>query len=198
MKTYSLLVGLLICSIGLNAQIRMNSSLAKSALNSNVTKPVVLTSVKNSTPAYSAGMSSNFSANLSSSAGLASSLAVTNLYNNVSSRFGYYTAFYAQLITVSMYSRYYYNVPFAKYLPMVGEYYNQNPTYATRDFNQFWPHYKYFDDGKPGFIPYQNEMPASIFIDIGINKPVPLQVDPASQSYSLINTRFIKTATLTY
>ena len=197
MKTYSLLVGLLICSIGLNAQIRMNSSLAKSALNSNVTKPVVLTSVKNSTPAYS-GMSNNFSANLSSSAGLASSVAVTNVFNAVSSKFAYYTAYYAQLITVSMYSRYYHNVPLAKYLPM-GQYYIQNPTYALRDYSQFWPHYKYFHEGKPGFIPYQNEMPASIFIDIGINKPVPLQVDPASQSYSILfNTRFIKTVTLTY
>lgn len=197
MNRYIVIFGLIISSISLNAQLRMNTSLATSALNSNVIKPVVLNSVNNSTPAYSVGAAGNLSATLNSSPGVTSA-AVTNAFNTISSRFGYYTAFYAQLITVNLYSGYYQNVPVAKYLPPIGEYFQRYGTIAIREFDQFLPHYKYFMDYKPGFVPYQNERPASVHIDIGISKPVPLQVNPASQSYPLNNTRFIKSVSLNY
>ncbi|RYF21911.1 MAG: hypothetical protein EOO42_09735 [Flavobacteriales bacterium] len=197
MNRYIVLFALIISSISLNAQLRMTASLATSALNSNVTKPVVLKSVNNSTPAYSAGMSGNFSATVNSSPGVTSA-AVTNAFNTISSRFGYYTAFYAQLITVSLYSGYYHNVPVAKYLPPYGEYYQRYGTIAIKEFEQFRPHYNYFNEYKPGFIPYQNDRPATVHIDIGISRPVPLQVDPAKQSYPLNNTRFIKSVSLNY
>lgn len=199
MKKHIASISLVLISLGIQAQIKINSNLATSALNSNVTKTVILKTVNNTTSGsalnFTNGMSTSMAGTAVSSLGSAGSGAYSVL--NTRSKFGYYTPFYAQIITVQLYSSYYHNIPVHKYLPG-GEIYRQYPTIALRDFNQFWPHYRYFHDGRPGFLPYQTDRPASIFIDIGITKPVPLQVDPSTQAYTLNNTRFVKSVTLTY
>ncbi|KLT66675.1 hypothetical protein AB669_05770 [Pedobacter sp. BMA] len=181
------------------AQIKMNMNLATSALNSNVTQSVVLNTVNNTQSGYSNNLIETVSGNLSASAaGVVNSGAMVNTFNTISSRFGYYSPFYAQLITVDIYSRYYLNVPIHKYLAPYGQYYLQDPRVAQSILDQVLPAYRYFANNKPGYLPYQSDRPASVHIDVGVTKPVSLQVDPAYQAYWLYNTRFVRTFSLTY
>ncbi|RZL32354.1 MAG: hypothetical protein EOP00_34040 [Pedobacter sp.] len=201
MRKYMILLGLILASVGLNAQLKISNNLATSALNSNVTKTVNLTTVNNTIAANnnnSGALSGPSMGSLSSTTvgDLGTAFSGNYLVSNTS-KFGYYTPYYAEIITVATYSRYYQNIPLQKYFPY-GEYYQQSITWATRDLNLFLPHYKYFLDGKPGYSPYLYDKPSSIFIDVGITKPTPLQVDPSSQAYSLNNTRFVKSFTLSY
>lgn len=201
MRKRIILLGFILSSIGLNAQLKISNSLSTSALNSNVTTTVTLTTVNNTV----AGNNNTNAALSSPSMGSLSSTLVGDLGTSYSgnylvsntSKFGYYTPYYAEMITVAFYSRYYQNIPLQKYFPY-GEYYKQNIAWATRDLNLFLPHYKYFLNGKPGYSPYVYDKPMSIFIDVGVTKPTPLQVDPSSQSYTLNNTRFVKSFTLSY
>ncbi|TCD11084.1 hypothetical protein EZ449_06205 [Pedobacter frigidisoli] len=186
-------------SLALQAQIKMNNNISKSALNSNVTESIVIASVKNTQSSYANNVTDNISSSYSAAYSGSASSALVNSISPISSRFGYFSPFYAEIITVHVYSNYYKNVPLIKYMAPSGEYYKENPTVALSILrDRILPAYRYFVDNKPGYVPYQYERPASISIDIGVTKPIPLQVDPANQAYWLYNTRFVRTFSLTY
>lgn len=196
MKIYRTLLAITFFPLALNAQM-ITAAKATAALNSNVTQTKTVVSTNQTSQSYIAAVAPNTEMQYSVPSYAASGVtnAATNYLNSVSSRFGYYTPFYAQLITVFRYDNYYQNIPIAKYVQPYGEYYKQS---GIGHFNSFWPHYKYFLDGKPGYIPYVNDKPASVNIEVGVTKPVPLQVNPSDQSYYLFNTRFVRTFSLTY
>lgn len=198
MKKYIIIIAIFIPLL-LKAQIKVSSTMAKSALNSNVTGTIIIASVNNTQSSYGSNVTATTTGNYSAAYSGSASAVLANTINPVSSRFGYYSPYYAEMITVYVYSNYFHNVPLIKYFAPYGEYYVDNPTVATSILrDRILPAYSYFSNNKPGYVPYQYERPASISVDVGVTKPIPLQVDPANQAYWLYNTRFVRTFSLTY